>query len=100
MPAASLTDAGAAVTRAGCLVVLAEIITRWPALLGVLRRRDEHGSGFGALAEAAGDDARWRERTRSMGVTAPDNEPALADLRHLLRTYDGRGIAELADRLL
>lgn len=101
---APLTDSAAAIARARCLVVLAEIVTRWPALLGVLHHRYEQASGFRLLANAADDDTRWRLSTESMGLDATETETetgqALADLRHLLRTYDAVGIAELADRLL
>ena len=97
---APLSESAAAIARARCLVVLAEIITRWPALLRVLHQRYEGGSGFRVLADAADDDTQWRLGTQSLGLDATEARPALADLRYLLRTYDGVGVAELADRLL
>jgi len=75
------------------LVVLAEIVARWPAWQRHLNRRQDDGRHpLDVLTEAADDDDRWQAATTALsGDTAP--------LRDLLRHYDGKAVAALADRL-
>jgi WD40 repeat protein len=94
------TGAQDQIDRACDLIVLAEIVTRWPALQRQLHRRFDGGRGLELLATSAGDDARWRQ---TVDLLWPDSAPhgsALQGLRALLSAHDGARIATLAARLL
>ncbi|MDQ0772899.1 WD40 repeat protein [Streptomyces aurantiacus] len=81
----------------GCrLVILAEIVTRWPALHCALHRRSTGRSGLQHLAAAVGSDQEWSEAARLCGMDTGQQEQALANLRALLTRYDGREVAETA----
>jgi hypothetical protein len=95
-----LDQPAAATTRARNLVLLAEIITRWPALHRHLHRRVEDRRGLHLLAASAGNDEDWQHAVADLHISAADHGPALANLRRLLRDHDGHAIAELADHLL
>ncbi|MFI5798321.1 P-loop NTPase fold protein [Streptomyces sp. NPDC051677] len=85
----------------GCrLVILAEIVTRWPALHSALHRRTAGCSGLQRLAAATGSDEEWAEAVRQCGVDAARQARALANLRSLLTRYDGREVAETASLVL
>lgn len=88
------------ITRSRNLVLVAEIITRWPALQRDLHRRIGDRRGMQILAEATADDDRWDEAIGFLGIDAARHQPALANLRGLLRDYDGRAIADLASQVL
>ncbi|MFJ9729401.1 P-loop NTPase fold protein [Streptomyces sp. NPDC101209] len=81
----------------GCrLVVLAEIVTRWPALHSALHRRSAGRSGLQRLAAAAESDEEWSEAVRQCGIDTGQHARALANMRALLMRYDGREVAETA----
>jgi WD40 repeat protein len=85
----------------GCrLVILAEIVTRWPALHSALHRRRAGRSGLQRLAAATDSDEAWAEAVRQCGLDTDEQARALANLRALLTTYDGRGVAETAALVL
>ncbi|MEU5254777.1 P-loop NTPase fold protein [Streptomyces longwoodensis] len=85
----------------GCrLVILAEILTRWPALHPALHRRVEEHSVLQYLAAAAASDEEWAESMRRCDLAAGEQEQALTHLRALLTRYDGREVAQIAARLL
>ena len=86
--------------RAQLLVLVAEIVTRWPALQRSLHRRVAGRSGLQNLAGAVDDDERWRQAVESLRLGASEHERALVNLRGLLQRYDGRAVADLASLVL
>jgi hypothetical protein len=88
------------VGRSRHLVILAEIISRWPSLQRHLHRRREEGTGLQALASAAVDDRAWADAVHAVVPDAKAHGHALAALRDLLIRYEGREVAALAARLL
>ncbi|MFI9813597.1 P-loop NTPase fold protein [Saccharothrix variisporea] len=87
-----LTPAGdEAVPVARTLVVIAELVTRWPAYQHLLRK------GLARLAAARDDDVAWGAALAALGFK--DARPA-ANLRALLRDCDVDQVVALADRLL
>ncbi|MFK0173217.1 P-loop NTPase fold protein [Streptomyces sp. NPDC090306] len=81
----------------GCrLVILAEIVTRWPALHSALHRRRDGRSGLQCLAAAVDSDGEWSEAVRKCGMDIREHARALANIRTLLARYDGRQVAETA----
>ncbi|MET7650855.1 MULTISPECIES: P-loop NTPase fold protein [unclassified Streptomyces] len=89
-----------AMERSRKLIVLAEIITRWPALQGRLYRRVADTRGIDLLANAVTDDASWATAVTTVGLTAPVHAHAIQELRHLLRECDGRAVAAMARLVL
>ena len=83
-----------AVRRARQLVVVAEIIARWPAQLRGLRRFTDGRSGVQLLAASHHDDIAWHRALESLGMADAGGD-SLADLRELLATDDGRAAADL-----
>ncbi len=95
-----LTRPAAAIERSRHLIVLAEIITRWPALQGSLHRHVAGDRGLGLLAAAADHDARWTRAVETLGLTAPVHAFAIRELRQLLKECDGREVASIARLVL
>lgn len=93
-------DPAAALVRARRLVVVAEIVTRWPALQPALHRRSGERTGLQSLADQAGDDNGWRQAVAERGMDTPEQAPGVANLRDLLRRYQGSAVADLAAYLL
>jgi len=89
----------ASITRATTLVLVAEIITRWPALQRALHRRINDQSGLQILAASAASDKDWHQSVDLLQISPVDHDPALSNLRRLLQEYDGHAIAGLANRL-
>jgi hypothetical protein len=95
-----LDDTAERVARSRHVVILAEIVTRWPALQRFLHRHDGPVTGLQALADAAPlADPQWRSVADHV-VGPGAHEEALDALRQLLRDYDGPAVAALATRLL
>jgi WD40 repeat protein len=88
------------ISRARTLVLLAEIIVRWPALQRYLLRRVNGQSGLQNLSETAGDETAWTSTLAQLGIEADYHREALAGLRLLLSEYDGKAITRLAEKLL
>lgn len=89
-----------AIERAKSLVILAEILVRWPAIQGHLMRRASSGvSTLGLLASAASDDSRWVDALSQALLDGPSFASSLANLRYLLRECGGESVAQLADLL-
>jgi hypothetical protein len=88
------------IRRAVALVLLSEIITRWPALQPHLRVRRAGLSGFQELIAGAHDDEAWNDAVSRLRLDEGAHEVALQSLRQLLVRYDCTTAAELADRLL
>jgi hypothetical protein len=86
--------------RSRHLVILAEIVTRWPALQRFLHRSCGDRTGLQLIADAAGDEAAWPNVAHEVLGGRGTYDDALATLRDLLRRYDGPAVADLATRLL
>lgn len=95
-----LDDPDLARARSERVVILAEIVARWPALQRFLHRRFGSRTGLQLLAEAAWDDDEWPQVAHAVLSGRDVPEQALAPLRDLLRDHDGVGVADLAARLL
>lgn len=92
-----LQDASSEIQRACRLVILAEIITRWPSLQRSLLRRVNARNGLQLLAAAVGDED-WARAIEELGLgSQPDG--TLRDLRSLLIEFDGTEVANLAAAL-
>ena len=82
------------------LVILAEIVTRWPALQRFLHRSCGTRTGLQLIADAATDEAAWPAVAHEVLGGRGSYDDALATLRDLLRRYDGPAVADLATHLL
>ncbi|WP_186763448.1 P-loop NTPase fold protein [Lentzea tibetensis] len=85
--------ASADVEQACHLVVVAEIVTRWPAYQHLLRRN------WQLFADSVSDDVAWGAALAKAGFKRAD-ERAATNLRALLLDCDAQAVAQLADRLL
>ncbi|MET7971400.1 P-loop NTPase fold protein [Micromonospora sp. NPDC005305] len=90
---------GDPVVRSRDLVVLAEVVARWPAYQRRLHQRIDGRHGLRLLAEAADDEDAWARTAERLGFGLDDRPAFLADLRDLLLRYDGAAVAALAERL-
>ena len=98
---APLSHDEAVIERACHLVILAEIVTRWPAMQPRLNKSWDGQRGLQLLAAARGDDSKWRQALKRIGLDAPDYSSAVVNLRALLRQYEGAMVvADLAARVL
>jgi hypothetical protein len=93
-------DADETISQAIALVVLAEIVTRWPALLPHLREHRQGQSGLRNLVANAHDDEEWRSSLTTFQLDAASHAFALRGLRELLVRYDCDLAADLADLFL
>ena len=94
-----ITDTAHRIERAKYLVLLAEIVTRWPNLQSCLHTRHSGGRGLEILAAAATDDSRWLDAaTAVIGDHSADGQ-AVSELRRMLVEHDGHAIARLAAEL-
>jgi hypothetical protein len=98
--AVSAIEAADEVGRSRHLVVLAEIISRWPSLQRHLHRRRGDRTGLQLLADAADDDPAWSAAVDAVVPDLVTHEHAVTALRALLVRYEGREVAALAARLL
>jgi len=89
----------AAEERARHLVLLAEVITRWPALQRQLDRRVAGRHGLALLVDAAPDDVAWARALSTLDLDRPEHAAAARNLRALLSSYDLAPVAELAAEL-
>jgi hypothetical protein len=90
----------ASVTRACNLLLLAEIVTRWPAIQARLHRAVGDRRGLQILAAASADELEWARALAKLKLDRPAEAGACKALRDLLSTYDGRAVADLAAELL
>lgn len=93
-----IRDESLARARSRHLIVLAEIVTRWPSLQRFLHRRTGSRTGLQLLAAAAGGP-EWPTAAREVLAGCRVPEAALTALEHLLRDHDGGAVADLAARL-
>jgi hypothetical protein len=92
-------DPAAAIARARRLVLVAEIVTRWPALQRFLHQRLDGRRGLELLAAAAHDDEQWASTVRRLRTAGEEHQRALHNLRQLLRDHEGVEVAALAGRV-
>ena len=97
---APLRDDEAVVVRACHLVILAEIVTRWPALQRQLHQSLDGRAGLQILAAASDDDTEWKDALTFVGLNTGEHARAIGNLRELLRAYDGVKVADLAAQVL
>jgi hypothetical protein len=98
---APLSHDEAVIERACHLVILAEIVTRWPAMQPRLNQAWDGQRGLQILAAACGDDSKWQQALKKIGLDAADYSSAAANLQTLLRQYEGAtAVADLAARVL
>ena len=97
---APLSDDEAVIERACHLVILAEIVTRWPAMQRRLHQSVDGRSGLQILAATCGDDNKWANALAVTKLDAADYARAAENLRDLLRIYEGPTVADLAARVL
>ncbi|WP_432833805.1 P-loop NTPase fold protein [Dactylosporangium sp. CA-092794] len=88
------------VRRSRLLIIVAEIVTRWPALHHALTATVDGRRGLQLLAAAVGDDADWQLARARLGLSGAAHNGALAGLRDLLRRHDGEELAGLAAQLM
>lgn len=94
-----LNDVTAVLDRAQRLIILAEIVTRWPAIHRNLHRLVDGRTGLEILASSAADDAQWSEAVVQVGIDNNRHARALQALRGLLVEYWGSEVASLAARV-
>ena len=87
------------VRQAMHLVILAEIVARWPASQRALFRRTGDGPALVLLARAASEHEEWTATIRSLKVHGDAHRSCTKALRDLLTRYDGHAVADLAARL-
>jgi WD40 repeat protein len=97
---APLSHDDAIIERACHLVILAEIVTRWPALQRRLHQSLDGRRGLQILATACDEDSKWADALTVTGLSAAEYSRAVENLRSLLRSYEGRAVADLAARVL
>jgi WD40 repeat protein len=95
-----LLEPRASIDRARTLVLLADILTRWPALQRSLHQRTGPRSALRQLADHAHDDGRWPKALSTLNIDLAIHAAALDNLRYLLADHDAHAIADLADLLL
>lgn len=84
------------IKRSRDLLILAEIVTRWPALQRDLHRATGGRRGLQLLAASVHDDGRWQAARATLALTDPSTDRPLVALRALLRAYDGPAVADRA----
>jgi hypothetical protein len=97
---APIDDEALARARSQHLVILAEVVARWPALQRFLHRRVNARTGLQILGAAAGCDDDWPSVAHAVLSGRDSSDEALAALRQVLRDHDGVAVADLAALLL
>jgi WD40 repeat protein len=95
-----VSEPQAIIARARNLVLLAEIVTRWPALQRQLHRRFGPDRGLQILARSVDDDTQWAQAVNLLWPGPAANRVALTNLRELMRSYGGDAVSELGAMLL
>lgn len=90
---------GSTVDDARRLVILAEIVARWPAWQRRLHQRIDGVHGLRLLSDALDDDTRWDSALAHLGLDRADAAGFVAALRELLTRYEDDAIADLAEAL-
>ncbi|GIH12968.1 P-loop NTPase fold protein [Rugosimonospora africana] len=93
-------DVRASISHAKHLLIFAEIVTRWPALLHALQWRSDGRAGLDRLVAYLADEDRWNQTVGELGIEVNRYEHQLRELRLLLLQCDPGLIGNLADTLL
>jgi WD40 repeat protein len=97
---APLQDAAAILARSRNVLLLAETVTRWPALQHYLYRRFGDSSGLRLLVDAANDEAAWLDVISRLEINPVKHRSALRNLRELIRAHNGHAVADLAEAIM
>ena len=98
---APLHDDEEIVERACHLIILAEIITRWPALQRQLNQSWNERRALKILATACRNDDDWTDALKVTKLDKKQYVRAIANLRSLLLAYDAiEEVADLAAKVL
>ena len=97
---APLSEDAAVIQRACHLVILAEIVTRWPAMQPRLHQSLDGQRGLQILAAACRDQGDWEKALNATGLDAKEYSGAVKNLRILLCKYEGVAVADLAALVL
>ncbi|MEU8419392.1 P-loop NTPase fold protein [Micromonospora sp. NPDC048835] len=81
------------------LVIVAEVVARWPALARQLRAVRESHCGLYRLAMVADDYLAWSRVVSELKLDDHPHAKALDQMRQLLNDYDGVAVADLFERL-
>jgi WD40 repeat protein len=86
------------------VLTLAEIASRWPALMPALAQVHQGQSGLRLLISAvhSADEAQasWESALKQAGLSDPQYQGACENLRKLLGAYGSKDLVEFADSLL
>ncbi|MBB2948769.1 hypothetical protein FB565_008555 [Actinoplanes lutulentus] len=88
------------VERAEHLVLLAELLVRWPAAQRLHSQRVDGRLGLSLLAESAGDDQAWNQTLRRLRLTGPHHDDFATGVRAILRTPEGLAMTKRAESVL
>ena len=88
-----------ATDRSERLVILAEVVTRWPALQRFLHRWSGPHTGLQLLAAAAPADHEGRRAARNVFGDHATADDALTTHRQLVCDHDGIAMADLAAQI-
>jgi hypothetical protein len=91
----------AEIRRARAMVLLAEIVVRWPALVAPLMTVKDGERVLTRLRRSAAgtDDIEWARQLVKAGIDQRRNPAACRDLRAILRAEDAHIVTELAEVL-
>ncbi|WP_203718923.1 P-loop NTPase fold protein, partial [Asanoa siamensis] len=94
--------AGTAFVQRACdILVLAEIVTRWPALQKALHRSVGQSRVLTELAQVADDPTKWETRWGEFGFPTDETSSRISgDLRALLHRHRGAEVAKVAASVL
>ncbi len=90
----------AGVQLARHLVIAAEILTRWPAMLRQLSTSFDGRPALTTLADVVNDDVGWGRTIGRLKLDKPAYHAATRQLRALLRDNDAKIVADLTASLL
>ncbi|MEH1169251.1 P-loop NTPase fold protein [Micromonospora sp. CPCC 205539] len=81
------------------LVLVAEVVARWPALARQLRTMRDNHCGLHQLATTADNYLKWSRVVRDLRLDESVHAKALEQLRQLLLSYDGIAVADLFEQI-
>ena len=88
------------VVRRACHLFIFAGLAKWPALQQKLHQSWQGRRGLQILAAAFAEDEKWLSAVKSIGLEGSQHSRAIANLRDLLRIYDGTAVADLAAQVL
>lgn len=94
------TSSSECVGAAKSLVIFAEILTRWPALVRRLATVRDGECTLMTLAKNVEDQLRWDRTIKEVGLDSEEHQRAVRGLRKVLGDPEGLEAGKLADSLL